>query len=141
MTALRQPDTIRFAPDEPARDDGTNAFLNHLRSVALGCRAKARSDMFQACALLAVDRTASIEALADALVLGLHEALPKRAIFFRPDTSERSFDEAWLVQLARAATYQDEASLAFLLHSRLPREHHRHIRFLVSRLSENFDLS
>ncbi|MEM6696595.1 MAG: hypothetical protein AAF626_18180, partial [Pseudomonadota bacterium] len=67
-----------------------------------------------------------------------NEALAKRAVLFRPGTAELSFDEAWLVQLASALRRDDELSVRFLLHSRVGREHHRHMRFLLSRITEQF---
>ena len=125
-------------PDEAPVQNGQDGFLNHLRFVALRCRARARADMFQACALLTSDKTQSIRAHAEALAQCLNEALCKRAVFFRPGTTELSFDEAWLVQLASALRRGDEDSVRFLLHSRVRPEHHRNMRFLVSRISEQF---
>ena len=125
-------------PDEAPVQKGQDGFLNHLRFVALRCRTRARADMFKACALLSSDNTQSIRAHAEALALCLNEALSKRAVFFRPGTPELSFDEAWLVQLASALRRGDEHSVRFLLHSRVRPEHHRNMRFLVSRISEQF---
>ncbi|MEM6566692.1 MAG: hypothetical protein AAF665_19735, partial [Pseudomonadota bacterium] len=92
------------------------------------------------CALLAVDRTQSIKAHAEALMSCLSQALGKQAVLYRPGTEERSFDETWLLRLAASLVGGDEASAAFLLHSRIDRVHHRHIRFLLSRISEQFRL-
>lgn len=127
--------------DECPVEQGPTGFLNHLRFVALGCRAKARADLFKACALLWTDGSGSIRAHAEALMLCLNDALSKRAVLFRPGTVELSFDEAWLIELATALRREDEASVRFLLQSRVKPEHHRHIRFLVTRISERFSLT
>ncbi|MGR3511929.1 MAG: hypothetical protein ACU0GG_04140 [Paracoccaceae bacterium] len=108
--------------------------------MALKCRAQARADVFQACALLVTDKSQSMQAHAEALVQCLHEALPKRAVFYRPGTAELSYDEAWIMQLATALQNGDAFSVRFLLQSRVAPEHHRHIRFLVSRISNGFSL-
>jgi len=99
-----------------------------------------RKDLFEACALLSLDRNKSLNAHAEALMRCLSEALQHRAVLFRPGTSERSFDEDWLLQLARAVSTRDEASTTFLLHSRIDRMHHRHILFLVRNISQHFSL-
>lgn len=130
---------LKFIPhdDETVVTRGADAFLNHLRFVALECRAKARTDLFEACALLSLDKSASLRAHAEALVRSLPQALSKRAILFRPGVRERSFDEAWLVRLAEALHRGDDASARFLLHSRVRSEHRRHIRFLIGRIAEH----
>lgn len=140
MVALRNREAIWDWPEAVPADDSANAFLNHLRFVALGCRAKAKTDLFEACALLSVNRTQSFKAHAEALMLCLNETLGKRAVWYRPGTAQRSFDEAWLLQLAAALAGGDEGSATFLLHSRIDRQHHRHIRFLLGRISEQFAL-
>lgn len=132
---------IQFDPrwsEEAPPEGGADAFLNQLRFVALGCRSKPRTDLFEACALLTMDKSQSIRAHAEALVRSLNDALSKRAILLRPGVKEVSFDEAWLLQLAQALQRGEEASVSFLLWSRVRPEHHRHIRFLVSRISEHF---
>lgn len=128
-------------PDDSPVERGPTGFLNHLRFVALACRAKGRADLFKACALLSTDKSWSMRAHAEALMLCLNDALSQRAVLFRPGTVELSFDEAWLIELATALRRDDEASVRFLLHSRVKREHHRHIRFLVTRISEHFSLT
>ncbi len=127
-------------PEAEPADASETAFLNHLRFTALACRSKARTDLFEACALLCVDRNQSFKAHAEALMLCLNDALGQRAVLFRPGTPERSFDEAWLLRLAASLSRKDEASARFLLHSRIDRAHHRHVRFLLARISEQFSL-
>ncbi|MEM9425831.1 MAG: hypothetical protein AAGA06_03930 [Pseudomonadota bacterium] len=141
MGALKQTEARWDWPDAAPLDRSDAGFLNHLRFVSLGCRAKARTDLFEACALLTVTRSQSFKAHAEALLLCLNQALGKQAVFYRPGVAERSFDENWLLRLSVALARGDEASATFLLYSRVAREHHRHIRFLISRMSERFSLS
>ncbi|WP_299773670.1 hypothetical protein [uncultured Tateyamaria sp.] len=117
------------------------AFINHLRFVSMSCRSKPRADLFEACALLHVTRTASQEAHAEALMRCLSQALGKPARLHTPGTLEMSFDETWLIQLGQAVVRRDEASVGFLLRSRVLPEHRRLVRFLVGRISEYFSLS
>lgn len=128
--------------DTPARHLSAEqlGFLNYLRFISMRCRAKPRADLFEACALLHVSQSACQEAYAEALMRCLNEALCKSARLCAPGTSELSFDEAWLVQLGCASARQDEASLRFLLSSRVAHENRRLIRFLVARVSECFNL-
>ncbi|MEM8788888.1 MAG: hypothetical protein AAGE76_11565 [Pseudomonadota bacterium] len=120
---------------------GDLAFLNHLRFVAMSCRAKARADLFEACALLQTDKTASQAAHAEALMRCLNQALGRQARLHPPGTGELSFDEAWLLQLGRAVALADGASARFLLTSRVKPEHRRLVRFLIGRISECFSLT
>ena len=83
-----------------AADPGALAFLNHLRFVAMACRVKPKTDLFEACALLTVERSASREACADALMRCLGEAFGKPARLYAPGTAELTFDENWLICLA-----------------------------------------
>jgi hypothetical protein len=139
MTALHLARSY-IKPPEPELDAASASFLNHLRFVAMTCRAKRRANLFEACALLQISRTASCEAHADALMRCLGDAIGKRITLFTPGTTEISFDEAWLLQLGRALNQGDDASAAFLLNSRVVREHRRLVRFLVARISEHFSL-
>ena len=115
-------------------------FLNHLRFTAMGCRAKPRTGLFEACALLHANNEASRQAHAEALMRCLGEALGKPARLHASGVEELTFDERWLVQLGVASARRDEASLRFLLQSRVGREHRRLISFLVGRISECFSL-
>lgn len=142
MTALR----LDLAPaarpaSNPAPASQDVAFLNHLRFVAMGCRVKPRADLFEACALLHADRTAAREAYSDALMRCLNDALGLRVVLLSPGVAERTFDEDWLISLGRACARRDEASIAFLLNSRVARENRRMIRFLVTRIAECFSLN
>lgn len=136
LTSSVQPESNRAPNIAPIAFD----FLNHLRFVAMGCRAKPRADLFKACALLHFNRSDSVEAHADALMRCLAQALGKPARLHAPGTAELTFDESWLVQLKTAVANHDESSLSFLLRSRIVPEHRRLIRFLICHISEHFPL-
>ncbi|MCE8005436.1 hypothetical protein [Aestuariivita sp.] len=114
--------------------------LNHLRMTALRCRSAARADLFEACALLSTDRNRARNAHADALMRCIGSALNTRPIFFRPGEAEISFDERWLVSLARAHATKDEASFTFLMASRVDKWAIRNLGFLIRRITDTFSL-
>ncbi|WP_299044755.1 hypothetical protein [uncultured Tateyamaria sp.] len=116
------------------------AFLDCLRVTSMACRAKPRADLFEACALLHATRSASVSAHAEALMRCLNQALRKHPRLHAPGTDEMTFDEKWLVQLGQANVRDDDASMAFLLQSRIVPEHQRLIKFLIGRISESFAL-
>lgn len=115
-------------------------FLNHLRVMALSCRVKSRSNLFHACALISADPQSTREAHAEALIRCLSEAMDRRPVMLRTGSSEVSFDEAWLIRLAKSLAGNDTDSAAFLLGSRIKPAERRHIRFLVGRISDCFAL-
>lgn len=119
-------------------DPASMAMVNFLRFVFMKCRSKRRTGLFEACALLQTTRTASQEALGEALARGLSEGLGRPTRLHAPGAAELTFDEKWLVQLAGAITTGDTASETFLLASRVPMPHRRLIRFLVAGVSEHF---
>ena len=139
MVAIRLidlPDTVAA----PEHSLGAIALLNYLRFISMSCRSKPQTNLFEACALLHVARSTERDAHADALMRCLNEALGKPAKLFGPATTEVSFDEKWLMQFALASKAQDEASLQFLLNSRVSPENRRLVRFLMVRISEYFYL-
>lgn len=140
MKPLRINQVVEDHPTN-ALSAGEFGFLNYLRFTAMQCRAKPRTDLFEACALLHGSQSASQEAHAEALMRCLNGALRRSARLCAPGTAEITFDESWLVQLGRATAQHDEASLRFLLASRVAHENRRLIRFLVARVSECFNLN
>ena len=68
----------------------------------------------------------------------LAQALGHRPVMFRLGEAEQSFDEKWLMALARACQTDDHASLTFLLHSRVPKHAHRNLVFLLRNVLDNF---
>jgi hypothetical protein len=112
--------------------------LDHLRSVARDARCKAHTDLFRACATLSRDRAEAFWAASEVLVRCLSQALGRRPVLLRPGEAEMSFDEAWLVRLARALEQGDAGSATFLLHSRVPAHARRNLVFLLRRVAERF---
>ncbi len=140
MTPLRHP--IQADPIfEKTLNTGAMALLNHLRFTALQCRTKPQTELFQACALLQVTRSANQAAHSEALVRCLSQALGQPAKLLAPGTGELTFDEKWLVQLGQACAAGDDASRAFLLRSRVGRENRRLVGFLMGRIVECFSLN
>lgn len=140
--------TLNWAQSRDVEDDANIAFhpeawafLNHLRFVAMECRVKPRTDLFEACALLKVERSASRDAHAEALMRCLGEAFGKPARLFAPGTTEQTFDEQWLMRLGMACGQDDEDSVRFLLSSRVAFENRRLVRFLIGRIAECFSLN
>lgn len=125
---------------EPAQtaDFDTASFLNFLRFVALECRIKPRTDLFEACAMLQISRSLSLEAHAEALMRCLSEALGQHPIVRGPGTTETSFDEAWLVQLGAAFACDDQTSAMFLLRSRVVPEKRRLVGYLTRNVASFF---
>jgi hypothetical protein len=112
--------------------------LNALRVVALECRVAARTDLFEACALIANKDNTARDAYAQALFKCLSQAVKTKPVFFQPGTVELSFDEAWLIRALMAAKQGDGDSVAFLIRSRVPKIHQRQISFLVKGISDQF---
>ena len=112
------------------------SIISLLRMSALRCRAAARADLFEACALLTLDPQAAKLAYADVLVKTLREVLGKQPVFFRPRVAALSFDESWILSLIRAHARSDQPSFRFLIDARVSHHSRRSIAFLVTRLSE-----
>ena len=125
---------IEFSPH-------AQAFLNHLRFISMRCRVKPQTDLFEACALLKVNRSETLDAHAEALVRCLGEAFGKPPRLYAPGTSEFTFDEQWLMRLGIACVRDDEASQQFLLGSRVAFENRRFVHFLIGRIAEHFALN
>jgi hypothetical protein len=105
-----------------------------LRVLAPACRAKARLDLFHACAMLSVDRTQAAQGFADALLRTLEQGLARAPVLHRAGSIELSFDEAWLAALLAADARGDVDSFTFLTRARLNRAAVRQIGFLVTGL-------
>jgi hypothetical protein len=118
--------------------DRPSPLLDHLRHVARDARCKSYVDLFGACAALSANRHVAEHAASEILVRCLSQALDRHPILFREGECERSFDEDWLVSLARSIKTGDEASTTFLLHSRVPKQAHRNLVFLLGNVADNF---
>ncbi|MDA7963672.1 hypothetical protein [Ruegeria sp.] len=126
------------APPSAQMAERSVRIINHLRLVALQCRSAARVDLDQACALLLADPADAHMRHAETLMRGFRQAVSKRPVFYRPGTTELSFDEAWLGRLFEAAERQDDDSFRFLIQSRVPRWTQRNLAFLIRSISEQF---
>ncbi|SDW28960.1 hypothetical protein [Roseicitreum antarcticum] len=110
------------------------AALALLRVLMRQCRAKARVEPFEACALLHHSPDQGAQAYADALLRVLSTALPNGLRIHAVYAPERSFDENWLLALTEAVARDDASSATFLLRSRLPVHLRRNVGWLVSQL-------
>lgn len=129
-------------PSAPSRPDPRAALspddrrlLAQLRVSALRCRAGARMELSRACAMVGTRRDLAPEAMLDALLATLGEALGRSPRFFRPTARALSFDESWLLRLIACLRTGDEASATFLLHSRVSRDVRRSVVHLVARVA------
>jgi len=122
----------------PNTDSRARAVLNQLRLSAMKCRAAARADIFEACALLTLDGEDAKRTFVSTFVRCLPTAAEKQITWYRPGTSEQSFDEAWVTRCISAIWSGDTSSLEFLLRSRVTPHERRYIGFLLGRISEQF---
>lgn len=142
MVPLRTEPLRQDAPWARREIDGeAMPLINHIRLVALGCRAASKADFFEACALLATDPHVAREAAAETLIKCFSQATGKRPKILRPGVAEVSFDEAWIGRLALAASRGDEDSFRFLIQSRVPRPAQRNFAFLVRAIVDQFSLT
>lgn len=114
------------------------AVLNTLRMAAMGCRVAARTDLFEACALLTLEGEDAKRTFVDTFVKCLSTSLNKQIKWFSPGVGETSFDEAWVIRCLASIWHGDTGSLSFLLRSRVPAADRRYIGFLLGRISEQF---
>lgn len=137
MTAAVSRVSVQHAP---APDDAvsSDALLDHLRDVARNNRCKGYIDLFGACATLSGNRDVALQAASEVLVRCLSQALGHRPAFYRVGEPETSFDEKWLIALARSLKNGDDASAAFLLQSRVPGHARRNLVFLLRSVTDSF---
>jgi hypothetical protein len=139
MNALRICSEFDSAPHSPPQIPAAwFGVLNRLRVLALECRVAAHADLFEACALLSNEQGTARDAHARALLKCLRQAIDHAPKFYRPGTTDVSFDEAWLVQCLAATKSEDHDSFSFLIRSRVPKIHQRHIAFLIKGISDRF---
>ncbi len=105
-----------------------------LRVLMRTCRAKARVEVFETCALLLHAPQEGAQDYADALLRILGSALPSGLIIHSVKAQERSFDENWLLALFAALERDDDASTSFLLRARLPLHLRRPVGWLAAEL-------
>lgn len=122
----------------PTEGDAGHALLEHLRHVARTNRCKSHVDLFGACAALSGNRQIAAQAASEILIRCLSQALGRRPILYREGERETSFDENWLIALARSFRREDISSATFLLHSRVPKHARRNLAFLLRSVTDNF---
>lgn len=137
MTAAVRRVPLEGAPDSDVSPSDTS-FLEHVRDVARANRCKGYIDLFGACASLSGNRDVALHAASEVLMRCLAQALGCRPVLYRPGETETSFDEKWLIALARSLRNGDEASSTFLLCSRVPKHARRNLVFLFHRVIDNF---
>lgn len=142
MSALRAQVMTLATPAGPAGiadlDVEARQILNRLRILALGCRSAARTDLFEACALLSADPSVAETAHAEAFLKCLPQAIGRKVKLLRPGVEEVTFDEAWIMRLVGSASSKDDDSFGFLLRSRVAPQARRNLAYLVRSLSERF---
>ncbi|MGB3245758.1 MAG: hypothetical protein WBB25_14585 [Sulfitobacter sp.] len=112
--------------------------LNHFRLAAMACRVSARTDLFEACALLSLDGEDARRTFVDTFIKCLSGAVQRKTTWFVPGAVEVSFDEAWVMRCLSSIWNNDTSSLDFLLKSRVGVADRRYIGFLLGRISEQF---
>lgn len=136
--------TVALRKTSAERDTGSyhhsseRALLEHLRNVARSTRCKSYVDLFGACAALSRNSYVGAQAASDVLMRCLSQALGQRLVLYREGERETSFDEDWLMALARSMKHDDTASATFLLHSRAPKHAHRNLVFLLRNVVDSF---
>lgn len=114
------------------------SMLNHIRLMALKCRSAARSDLFEACALLSMSRSTRSTGFADAFVRCWEQASNQRLRMHSPGVSELTFDELWIMSVARAHVHDDQSSFSFMIQSRVLPHARRNVAFLLARIVDTF---
>lgn len=114
------------------------AVVNHLRLVALQCRALPQQDMVHACAMLALDGGEALQAHARVLMRSLPQAMHNRPILRGPGVTDYSFDESWLMGMVEALERGDDDSFVFLVKSRIHPHAQRNMAFLIRAISDRF---
>lgn len=123
----------------PGDSSPLNPFLDRLRRASRDVRCKGYVDLFGACAALSRNGSISTTAASEVLMRCLSQALGRRPILRRAGEAEMSFDETWLLALARSLRGRDDASAAFLLRSRVPARARRHVVFLLRTVIDNYE--
>lgn len=117
---------------------GQRAVLNNLRLAAMGCRVAARTDLFEACALLTLDGEDAKRTFVETFIKCLPGATQKQITWFAPGATEQSFDESWVMRCLFCISDGNASNLSFLLKSRIADADRRYIGYLLGRISEQF---
>ncbi len=135
MTALLKLPVHHDRP-ETVVPASVRGLLNRIRFHATTCRASARLDIFDACAVLDPDTSRAEDARIKVLLRVLGQALDKEPVFLRAGVSTLSFDERWLIAALRAKADGDEDSFSFLICRRVEHSKRRVFAVLLAGLAE-----
>jgi len=127
-----------LAPPEPelAREDVARIEL--LRRLFRSALLQSRSDLEQACLVIASDRCGSLKSFAVALFGALAEFGSNRMSMYSPGTQVFSETEIWLARTLRAFELSDNAQGRALIAWRVSPMGHRRVRFLMGGLADAF---
>jgi hypothetical protein len=117
---------------------GSYDVLNRLRLCAMGCRVAARTNLFEACALLTLEGEDAKRTFISTLIKCLSDAVHAPIKWYQPGASELTFDEAWVLRCLSSIEVGDTISLEFLLRSRVTPAARRYIGYLLGRISDQF---
>ena len=137
MLRLSEPHAA-VTPHTPEAADPARHVLNRLRLCAMECRAAARTDLFEACALLTLEGENAKRTFIATFVKCLSDAVHAPVKWYPPGTSELTFDEAWVLRCLTSIKQDDDSSLAFLLRSRVAPAERRYVGYLLGRISDQF---
>lgn len=126
-------------PDAHPAAHPVPGLLRQIRRDAARSRARARLDLFGACAMLSTDRDTAARAYLDTLLRTLEQGLGRAPVIYCEACPQMSFDERWIMALLDAHRRSDRDSFAFLLCSRLPHAARRHIGFLIAGIARGTD--
>ncbi|SFT11616.1 hypothetical protein SAMN04488040_3243 [Sulfitobacter marinus] len=140
LSTLHVMEQTAFERPAPTFDmtSGQRAILNQLRLSAMTCRAAARTDLFEACALLTMDGEDAKRTFVETFIKCLPAAAQKQITWFAPGTAELSFDESWVMRCLFCIWDNETSNLSFLLKSRITPADRRYIGFLLGRISDQF---
>lgn len=110
--------------------------LNRLRLCAMECRVAARTDLFEACALLTLDGETAKHTFMSTFVKCLSDAVHAPVKWYQPGAKDVTFDEAWVLRCLSTMETGDTDSLSFLLRSQVAPRGRRYIGYLLGRISE-----
>jgi hypothetical protein len=100
------------------------------------CRVAARTDLFEACALLALGGETSKHSFMSTFVKCLSDAVHAPVKWYQPGATDVTFDEAWVLRCLSVIETGDTDNLSFLLRSRVAPRDRRYIGYLLGRISE-----
>ncbi|WP_182085180.1 hypothetical protein [Aureimonas sp. ME7] len=113
--------------------------LERLRWFALRSQLAPRSDLEQACYILAGQPTASLDRLATVFFRGLRERASSEMVIYRPGAAAVSDDECWLLRLLAAWRSGQDTAAGALVSWRVEPSARRWMRFLSSAMVRALD--